>query len=68
LKGRRLEIARSQKTPAFVILHDSVLINMAVARPRTAADLQRIQGIGPAKASRYGAMFLAVVDAHCEDM
>jgi ATP-dependent DNA helicase RecQ len=68
LKARRLEIARSQKTPAFVILHDSVLINMAVARPRTAADLQRIQGIGPAKASRYGAMFLAVVDAHCEDM
>jgi ATP-dependent DNA helicase RecQ len=66
LKVKRLEIARTQKAPAFVILHDSVLIEIATARPRTAEDLHRIHGIGPAKASRYGAMFIAVVLAHSE--
>ncbi|SFK04381.1 DNA helicase RecQ [Methylocapsa palsarum] len=66
LKAKRLEIARAQKTPAFVILHDSALIEIAIARPRTPEDLQRIHGVGPAKASRYGAMFLAIVQAHSE--
>jgi ATP-dependent DNA helicase RecQ len=61
LKAKRLEVARSEKQPAFVIFHDSVLIEMAVKCPQTLEDLLRLPGVGEIKASRYGAIFLAVI-------
>jgi ATP-dependent DNA helicase RecQ len=66
LKAKRLEIARDQKQPAFVIFHDSVLIEMARARPKTSKDLLHIPGVGPAQAARFGAIFLAVIANHNE--
>ncbi|MGB6175551.1 MAG: DNA helicase RecQ [Methylocella sp.] len=67
LKAKRLEIARDQKQPAFVIFHDSVLIEMARVRPKTGEDLLLVSGVGPAKAARFGAIFLAVIANHYED-
>ena len=59
--------ARDQNQPAFVIFHDSVLIEMARLRPKTGEDLLLIPGVGPAKATRFGAIFLAVIANHNED-
>jgi ATP-dependent DNA helicase RecQ len=67
LKAKRLEIARDQKQPAFVIFHDSILIEMARVRPKTREDLLLVPGVGPAKAARFGAIFLAVIANHNED-
>ncbi len=67
LKAKRLEIARDQKQPAFIIFHDSVLVEMARVRPKTGEDLLLIPGAGPAKAARFGAIFLAVIANHNED-
>ncbi|MGA7383694.1 MAG: HRDC domain-containing protein, partial [Methylocella sp.] len=67
LKAKRLEIARDQKQPAFVIFHDSVLSEMALVRPKTREDLLLIPGVGPAKAARFGAIFLAVIANHGDD-
>ncbi len=67
LKSKRLDVARDQKLPAFDIFHDSILIEMALARPKTNEDLLLIPGIGAAKAARYGAIFLAVIANHNED-
>src|ERR1700675_2232229 len=67
LKAKRLEIARDQKQPAFVIFHDSVLLEMARVRPKTGEDLLLIPGVGPAKAARFGAIFLSVIANHNED-
>jgi ATP-dependent DNA helicase RecQ len=64
LKAKRLEIARDQKQPAFVIFHDSVLIEMALLRPKTREDLLLVPGVGPTKAARFGAIFLAVIANH----
>jgi ATP-dependent DNA helicase RecQ len=64
LKAKRLEIARDQKQPAFVIFHDRVLIEMALVRPETGENLLLIPGVGPAKAARFGAIFLAVIANH----
>ncbi len=61
LKAKRLERAREQKQPAFVIFHDKVLLEMARRRPATEQDLLSIPGIGPAKAALHGAVFLAVI-------
>ena len=61
LKAKRLEVARDQKQPAFIIFHDSVLIEMARRRPQPPEDLLLIPGVGPAKAARHGAIFLKVI-------
>jgi ATP-dependent DNA helicase RecQ len=67
LKAKRLEVARNQKQPAFVIFHDSVLIEMAIRHPATSEDLLKIPGVGPIKAARYGGIFLAAIANHNSD-
>jgi len=63
LKTKRIEIARMQKLPAYVIFHDRVLTEMARRQPRTTAELITIPGIGAAKASSFGPAFLAIIAA-----
>ena len=61
LRQWRLEAARTESMPPYVILHDSVLREIAATRPRTLEALSRIKGIGPAKLAKYGEAVLAVV-------
>jgi ATP-dependent DNA helicase RecQ len=58
LKQWRLERARADRVPAFVILHDATLEHLSVTRPRTMPELRRIPGIGDVKLERYGAEIL----------
>jgi ATP-dependent DNA helicase RecQ len=64
LKAKRLEVARRERLPPFVIFHDSTLIEMALRRPETRTDLLHIPGVGQAKAARYGPVFLEVIAIH----
>ena len=61
LKRWRLSEAQAQAVPAFVILHDSTLTEIARARPRSVDALARISGIGARKLERYGVSLLALV-------
>jgi ATP-dependent DNA helicase RecQ len=61
LRHHRLQIARAQSVPPFVVAADRTLREIAQARPRTLAELKLIYGIGDAKAGRYGQGFLDVV-------
>ena len=61
LKAKRLELAREQGVPPYVIFHDSTLAQMVAARPRDMAQLAGISGVGASKLERYGAAFLAVL-------
>ena len=54
LKAWRLEAAREANVPAFVILHDSVLREIAASRPKTKSELAAISGIGESKLLRFG--------------
>ncbi|MGF1618389.1 MAG: ATP-dependent DNA helicase UvrD2 [Acidimicrobiia bacterium] len=54
LKNWRRTQAESQGVPAFVIFHDTTLNEIAALRPKTAAALLKITGIGPAKLEAYG--------------
>ena len=56
---RKSEAARLGK-PAFLILSDRTLLNIAIAAPRTLADLRRINGIGPEKSETYGPALIAL--------
>ncbi|HYO51626.1 HRDC domain-containing protein, partial [Archangium sp.] len=61
LRAWRLAEARRRRVPAFRILTDRVLGAIATARPRDGAALQRIHGVGPKLAERYGEAILALV-------
>jgi DNA helicase II / ATP-dependent DNA helicase PcrA len=63
LKKWRLERAKADGIPAYVIFHDSTLASIAERRPRTLADLHAVSGVGPAKLKRYGREVLAVVES-----
>ncbi len=63
LRARRLELARAQGVPPYVIFHDSTLVAMAKERPRHRHELARLPGVGQAKLERYGDDFLAVLAA-----
>jgi ATP-dependent DNA helicase RecQ len=63
LRAKRLEIARDQGVPPYVIFHDKTLIELATRRPVTRAELAEAPGVGEAKLDRYGAAFLAVIAA-----
>jgi ATP-dependent DNA helicase RecQ len=61
LKRWRLETARSQGVPPYVIFHDATLQAIANARPASRHALDGLPGVGVAKLERYGAAILAVV-------
>ena len=47
--------------PAYVVLHDATLRDLAAARPDELHELAAVKGFGPAKIERYGDDVLAVV-------
>ncbi|MEO0642365.1 MAG: DNA helicase RecQ [Pseudomonadota bacterium] len=64
LRAKRAELARAQGIPAYIIFHDSVLREIAAARPADRAQLEGVPGIGAKKLETYGDAFLGVVQAH----
>ena len=61
LRAWRADLAREQGVPAFVILHDKTLRELAARRPASLPDLLGIAGIGQAKADRYGETLLKLL-------
>jgi DNA helicase-2/ATP-dependent DNA helicase PcrA len=61
LREWRLERAKADDVPAYVVFPDSVLHAIAAARPGTLGELAQISGVGPAKLERYGEEVLALV-------
>ncbi len=61
LRSWRAEQARQQKVPAYVVLHNSHLEEIAARKPRSAHELGSIKGVGLRRAARYGEEILALV-------
>ena len=63
LRAWRLERSRADEVPAYVVLHDRTLRELAEAQPRTPTELAAVSGFGPTKIDRYGDAVLAVISA-----
>lgn len=63
LRALRLQLAKAQNVPPYVIFHDTTLVAIAKARPQSLQDMEHISGIGTAKLQRYGDVFLKAVKA-----
>jgi ATP-dependent DNA helicase RecQ len=61
LKRLRKEIADARAIPAYLVFSDATLRAMAGARPRSAAELLAVSGVGPVKLEAYGERFLQAI-------
>jgi len=64
MKDWRSQKAAEEDLPHYRILHQSVLIQIAVNLPDNPADLKRIKGIGPRLVERYGTELIDLVSAY----
>jgi ATP-dependent DNA helicase RecQ len=64
LKKRRLELAKAQHVPAYVVFADRTLLDMARRKPATPAEMSKVHGVGEAKLRQYGDIFLGVIREH----
>ncbi len=62
LKAWRLEEARRQDVPAYVILHDATLAEIARRCPTGPDELADITGIGKVKLERYGQVLVTLAN------
>ena len=58
LRLLRNTIAKSLKVPAYVVLTDASLRDMAVRKPHDMAAFLQVSGVGEVKCSRFGPAFL----------
>lgn len=62
LKNKRLELAREQGVPPYVIFHDSSLIEIHAKKPQNQDEFATISGVGQSKLQRYGKAFTEVIN------
>jgi ATP-dependent DNA helicase RecQ len=62
LRAWRSEVARKHGVPAYVVLHDATIEDIATASPKTTEQLRGIPGIGDKKLERYGRELIELVN------
>jgi ATP-dependent DNA helicase RecQ len=65
LKNVRRELAAAENVPAFVVLADTSLIELAAYLPLDEKGLSNIAGFGEIKTKKYGGQFLAAIKNFC---
>lgn len=66
LKKLRLQIAKANNWPAYIVMSDKSLNALAAERPTTLQDFGNIFGIGEHKRDAYGEQFIAVIKEYSE--
>ena len=62
LKLWRRDISQKLNLPAYIIMHDRTLVEIAEMMPVDVEDLRNIRGIGPAKIERYGRDIIDIIN------
>jgi ATP-dependent DNA helicase RecQ len=60
LRNWRAEVARQMGVPAYLVLTDATLREIAERRPLTREDLSRIRGMGPRTLAKFGECLLSM--------
>lgn len=58
LRALRLEIAREEAVPPYIIFSDKSLIDMCVKVPHTKTEMLQVNGVGENKFAKYGNRFM----------
>ena len=63
LRKLRLELAKEEAVPPYIIFSDKTLIDMCVKLPKNEYDMLNVLGVGENKFKKYGARFLEVINS-----
>ena len=66
LRKERLEIAREEQVPPYIIFSDVSLVEMASYFPHSPDEMIRISGVGDTKLERYGTRFIRMIAEYCD--
>ena len=61
LRQRRMEIAKEEKVPPYIVFSDKTLVHMCQVRPENKAQMLKVSGVGEFKYQKYGESFLEVI-------
>uniref|UniRef100_N2A5H8 DNA helicase RecQ n=1 Tax=Eubacterium plexicaudatum ASF492 TaxID=1235802 RepID=N2A5H8_9FIRM len=61
LRALRIEIAREESVPPYIVFSDKTLVDMCVKAPLTKQEMMQVTGVGENKYERFGERFLAAV-------
>jgi ATP-dependent DNA helicase RecQ len=64
LKKFRLAAADNERVLPFQVLHDSMLREIAITKPKNLSQLAFIRGLSPNKINKYGAEIMRVLSVH----
>jgi ATP-dependent DNA helicase RecQ len=67
LRQLRKEISQREGVPPYVIFHDSTLQEMSRLCPTDKRAMLGVKGVGESKFEKYGAMFLACLQAYANE-
>lgn len=67
LKDVRRKIANEENVPAYIVLSDATLMELATYLPHNKEEFLKISGFGQVKIEKYGKHFWEVVAAHCRE-
>jgi ATP-dependent DNA helicase RecQ len=67
LKNVRRDIAELENVPAYIIVSDATLLEMATYLPQSLDELRLISGFGDVKLARYGRELLQPVKDYCKE-
>lgn len=62
LRVLRLELAREEALPPYIIFSDKTLVDMCVKLPHTKEEMLNVNGIGENKFTKYGRLFLEEIE------
>ncbi|MDE6203857.1 MAG: HRDC domain-containing protein, partial [Lachnospiraceae bacterium] len=62
LRALRMEIAREEKVPPYVVFSDKTLTHMCLSRPKTKEQMLAVSGVGEYKYEKYGERFLDCIE------
>ena len=68
LRACRKQLAETNGVPPYVIFHDATLVELVERQPQTREQFSRISGVGESKLEKYADDFIAVIQAHSENM
>ena len=66
LRTLRRTLAEAQDVPAYIIFNDKTLMEMLHHRPTTAAEFERINGVGQKKLEKYSKPFMDLLKNYAE--
>lgn len=66
LRELRMEIAKEEKVPPYIVFSDKTLTHMCMIKPRTREEMLSVSGVGEFKFKKYGQRFLQCIESYQE--